>query len=123
MIDIDHFKMINDRYGHDVGDRVLAAVAKEIAKTAGTEVCRWGGEEFVVWFPDSREMCDPDDIRRGIEALDIPHPDGEQNIRVTVSVGAAQGTSEFDAMIQSADACLYQAKENGRNQVVRCRQG
>lgn len=118
MIDIDHFKKINDSHGHEAGDRVLACVAREIARIADTEVCRWGGEEFVVWFPDSEEMCDPDAIRRGIETLDIPLPDVQQPIHVTVSIGAVQGTDDFDALIQSADTCLYQAKENGRNQVV-----
>ena len=118
MIDIDHFKATNDRYGHEAGDRVLASVAREIARIADTEVCRWGGEEFVVWFPDSGEMCDPDSIRKGVEALDIQLPGGSETIHVTVSIGAAQGTNDFDALIQSADACLYQAKKNGRNQVV-----
>ena len=66
MIDIDHFKQVNDSYGHDIGDLVLASVAQRIEKEANTKVCRWGGEEFVVWFPEEKNMCDPERVRAQI---------------------------------------------------------
>lgn len=118
MIDIDHFKEVNDHFGHEAGDQVLAAVAEEIKRVSGTDVCRWGGEEFVVWFPDSREMCDPECIRKGVEQLDIRLQNGNEPLKVTVSIGAAKGRGDFDALIQRADQCMYQAKLSGRNQVV-----
>jgi diguanylate cyclase (GGDEF)-like protein len=62
MIDIDHFKRVNDSYGHDIGDLVLASVAQRIEMEANTKVCRWGGEEFVVWFPEEKNMCDPERV-------------------------------------------------------------
>ena len=119
MIDIDLFKNVNDNYGHDIGDIVLAAVAKEIEETAGTDVCRWGGEEFVVWFPDSRKICDPNKIRKAIENLVIKIPNSDKTLSVTVSIGMAKGSGDFETLVQLADECMYRAKENGRNQVVR----
>lgn len=118
IIDIDYFKKVNDTYGHEAGDLVLKKVSEEIGKTTGTEVCRWGGEEFVVWFPDSRQMCDPEDIRRNVEQLQIRLPKENNTIKVTVSIGVAAGMRDFDALVQSADKALYCAKVSGRNRVV-----
>lgn len=118
MIDIDHFKKVNDTYGHEAGDLVLEKVSDVIRKTTGTEVCRWGGEEFVVWFPDSRQMCDPESIRRNVELLQIRLPEENNPIKVTVSIGVAAGMRDFDALVQSADKALYCAKVSGRNRVV-----
>ncbi|MBQ9543617.1 MAG: GGDEF domain-containing protein [Clostridia bacterium] len=118
MIDIDFFKNVNDSYGHDAGDLVLARVAEEIAKISGNEVCRWGGEEFVVWFPDAGKVCDPEKLRKGIEALEIALPNSEKMLKVTVSIGAAKGADNFDMLVKRADELMYQAKQNGRNQAV-----
>ena len=117
MIDIDHFKHVNDSFGHDVGDLVLASVAREIKSIADTRVCRWGGEEFVIWFPDSEKMCDPEKIRAGIENMDITIPGSTKVIHVTVSVGVAKGTGNLGALIKAADEAMLLAKSNGRNQI------
>lgn len=117
MVDIDHFKNVNDSFGHDVGDLVLASVAQETAKRADTQVCRWGGEEFVVWFPDSRRMGDPEAIRRGVEEMVVHVPDCDKAIRVTVSIGVAKGSLSLDDLIKKADEAMYRAKVSGRNRV------
>ena len=117
MIDIDHFKHVNDSFGHDVGDLVLASVAREIKSIADTRVCRWGGEEFVIWFPDSEKMCDPEKIRAGIENMDITIPGSTKVLHVTVSVGVAKGTGNLGALIKAADEAMLLAKNNGRNRI------
>ena len=117
MIDIDHFKHVNDSFGHDVGDLVLASVAREIKSIADTRVCRWGGEEFVVWFPDSKKMCDPEKIRAGIENMDITIPGSSKVLHVTVSIGVAKGTQNLGALVKVADEAMLLAKNNGRNRI------
>lgn len=117
MADIDHFKRVNDSYGHEIGDLVLASVAREIDRTAGSRVCRWGGEEFVVWYPDSAGMCDPEEIRKAIEAMEVKIPGSEKVVRVTVSIGAAKGTGGLKELVRSADEAMLRAKEKGRNRV------
>ena len=117
MIDIDHFKHVNDSFGHDVGDLVLASVAREIKSIADTRVCRWGGEEFVIWFPDSEKMCDPEKIRAGIENMDITIPGSTKVLHVTVSVGVAKGTQNLGALVKVADEAMLLAKNNGRNRI------
>ena len=117
MIDIDHFKKVNDSYGHDVGDLVLAGVAEQIATNAGTKVSRWGGEEFVVWFSDSRDACDPEEIRRGVEGMIVQVPYCDKTVQVTVSVGVAWGTGELRELIKAADTAMFRAKDKGRNRV------
>lgn len=126
MIDIDHFKRYNDRYGHADGDgclkRVAASVAAEITEGSGLAV-RLGGEEFLVLLAGAG-MSDAvrfaERVRRRIRSCAIPHealgPDGI----VTVSVGAAAGpvsAHTFAELLSAADAALYAAKRNGRNQV------
>lgn len=117
MIDIDHFKNVNDSYGHDVGDLVLASVAREIQRMADTRVCRWGGEEFVVWFSDSGKMCDPEKIRASIEKTEIHIPNSEKVLHVTVSVGIAKGTEKLSTLVKDADEAMLQAKNKGRNRI------
>ena len=117
MIDIDHFKTVNDTYGHDVGDLVLAEVARQIVTHADTRVCRWGGEEFVIWFEDSRKACDPETIRRAVEEMSIRVPYCDKEVRVTVSIGVASGTEGLKPLVKAADEAMFRAKENGRNRV------
>ena len=117
MIDIDHFKKINDTYGHDVGDLVLNEVSRQIVTHANTRVCRWGGEEFVVWFEDSRKACDPEAIRRGVEGTSIRVPYSDKEVRVTVSIGVAVGTGGLKPLIRAADEAMFRAKKKGRNRV------
>jgi diguanylate cyclase (GGDEF)-like protein/PAS domain S-box-containing protein len=121
--DIDHFKQVNDQYGHPVGDLVLCEVGKTIERASrGTDfVARTGGEEFGMLFPDtSIEMARPvaERIRKAVAATSVTTPDGEC-IRVTISVGLAALTPAAapDQALASADVALYRAKEQGRNRV------
>jgi diguanylate cyclase (GGDEF)-like protein len=122
MVDIDHFKHINDAYGHGVGDEVLRTVANRL-RTAWPlfVVSRWGGEEFLAAGParDAVELAEiAERLRDAIEAL--PVSTAEHTIAVTVSVGGAvvaDGCSQT-AAIDWADQALYTAKEGGRNRVV-----
>ena len=119
ILDIDFFKKVNDTYGHDAGDVVLAQVAKKMEKALDTSVCRWGGEEFVAWFPDGlKDRKIIEELRNDIEKMDINTDAGL--IRVTVSMGAVtdNGDVVLEKLINRADECLYKAKHSGRNKVV-----
>lgn len=121
MVDIDHFKSINDNHGHAVGDQVLKLVAETLEKSTRKKdvVCRYGGEEFSVLLPDTDIVSAAvvaEKIRQSLEAL-MP-----ANIKVTTSVGLsslADKPSSPQDLLEYADQCLYVAKRNGRNQVVR----
>lgn len=124
MIDLDHFKHINDSAGHEAGDEVLRRVAGALQSQtrAGDIACRYGGEEFTVLLPGAtiavtRERAEL--VRRAVENENIPMP-GQSFSRVTVSIGVAafpkNGASCPDALAQ-ADRALYRAKQNGRNRV------
>jgi len=122
IIDIDHFKNINDTYGHPAGDQVLQGLAKGISDILrGDDVLfRWGGEEFLILSSDCDEKQAArlaERVRTQIESLAVYR--GEATIQVTVSVGAAQLQSgeNADSLISRADKALYQAKEKGRNRV------
>ena len=123
-LDIDHFKSINDRFGHDAGDKVLARVAKACsgAIRAHDVVGRIGGEEFLVVLPRASlaEACEVGErIRRAVEA--VRHDDIQPRLTVTISVGAAQSRPDDNgagALAKRADECLYAAKTTGRNRVI-----
>ncbi|MCA9064030.1 MAG: diguanylate cyclase [Planctomycetaceae bacterium] len=121
MVDIDHFKSINDNHGHAKGDEVLRRVAAVVMKTVSEDdvVCRYGGEEFSVLMPhtslDDAEMA-AERIRLAIMGLDF---DG---LRVTASLGSSSSLQEAESpqdLLDQADKCLYVAKRNGRNRVIR----
>ena len=120
MIDIDHFKVINDTHGHQTGDRVLIEVARRLRDNLrGTDVVgRWGGEEFVVLL----RYCGLRDALGAAEKLrrQVAESPFEQLCTVTVSIGATQLQSEDDvnSWLGRADAALYEAKRTGRNTVV-----
>jgi diguanylate cyclase (GGDEF)-like protein len=124
IFDIDHFKRVNDEYGHPIGDKVLCAVAslcKENLREADP-VARYGGEEFVALIletPAAVARLVGERMRKAVEDLVVPTEKG--NVHVTVSVGIAglDGTvSSLDTLINRADQALYAAKSRGRNQVV-----
>ncbi len=123
MIDADLFKRINDAHGHEVGDRVLQALAKTLRNTArSTDVVgRWGGEEFVVLM----SIRDCSEIRLACERLralvaSVAVPAGDRYVRITVSVGAteARPADDLAEVLTRADELMYEAKSGGRNRVV-----
>ncbi len=123
MADIDHFKRVNDTYGHEAGDEVLKAVAEALRSTArGADlVARFGGEEFVLVLPDtSAELAVriAERLRLAIEALSTDV--GGQVIRVTASFGIAQRAAQDSQLevLERADAALYCSKKDGRNRVT-----
>jgi two-component system cell cycle response regulator len=119
MIDLDHFKQINDVYGHDVGDVVLKRVAVDIALLPGISG-RLGGEEFCLLVESdlSAAVEIAQEFRRCIEKLEIYA--GEKPVVVTCSLGVTewQAGDTIDALLRRADMALYQAKNTGRNKVV-----
>lgn len=127
LIDADHFKTVNDTFGHAAGDAALIALAE-----IGTELtnawpgerlapfCRFGGEEFLALLPgcDETQVRDfAERLRRGIERRSIVGPDGKFSITVSIGVSAAQPGSCFDTALARADKALYIAKAAGRNRV------
>lgn len=123
LLDVDHFKAVNDGYGHQAGDRVLADLVTTVQeRIRETDVlCRWGGEEFLLLLPD----CDIADAEKMAEKIRSNVEDSltsysGRSIRVTVSCGVAQsGEGETEeALVQRADQALYRAKKEGRNRVV-----
>ncbi|MDQ6992729.1 MAG: diguanylate cyclase [Mariprofundus sp.] len=123
MIDIDHFKLINDTYGHAKGDEVLKKLADTCQQVMReTDVFgRLGGEEFAVLYPETNQqyaLLGAERIRKAVEQLEFS---SEGTLfHVTVSIGLAEKQacdSSFDIVLQHADAALYRAKDSGRNQV------
>jgi diguanylate cyclase len=121
VIDIDHFKNINDSFGHDIGDSVLISMANVLKKSLSTNhVYRLGGEEFVVLFKDIKDVQAKEwaeKIRQAVEQ-EIFHSHKE-DIKLTVSIGISslQPEQEFNDFLRAADEKLYQAKREGRNKV------
>lgn len=120
--DIDHFKKVNDTYGHAAGDDILIAVADTIRTSVrdGDTAARWGGEEIAVTLVGATEkdaVNKAEDIRRQVENIKFgKYPD----LRVTISAGVASAEtgSTFEAILDRADKALYKAKQAGRNRVV-----
>jgi len=124
LIDIDHFKSVNDTHGHATGDRALAAVASTLKhELRGCDlIARWGGEEFLVGLTSTDGtggVIAADRVRTAIESLFVRSDDGDI-VPLTVSVGVASRTSAeaFEGILERADRALYTAKELGRNRVV-----
>jgi len=119
-LDIDHFKQVNDRYGHDVGDLTLSSVAAAVAGAlrAGDQAARWGGEEFIVaaYRADrAAALALAERLRQAVAALKL-----ETAGSVTVSLGVAlyRDGDDLDSLVGRADKALYEAKAAGRNRVV-----
>jgi two-component system cell cycle response regulator len=126
LVDIDHFKRINDTFGHDVGDEVLKEFAVRLATNVrGIDLaCRYGGEEFVVIMPDT-ELKDAlriaERLRLHVAGTPFRAPGLGEPLSVTISVGVACTEGEGDtpdALLKRADEAVYEAKAHGRNQVV-----
>jgi diguanylate cyclase (GGDEF)-like protein len=124
LIDVDDFKKFNDRYGHVAGDGALRALAGVLQKSVRTTdlVARFGGEEFVVAFPRAtvdQALRRTEDLRIRLAATALPGT--PEPVSLTVSIGVASWPADgstFDAIFATADQRLYEAKENGKNQVV-----
>jgi diguanylate cyclase (GGDEF)-like protein len=125
LIDIDHFKRINDKHGHPVGDDVLVAVARTLRRAVRRidTVGRLGGEEFIIVLPGTgpeRAEAVAERVRRMVEEEKIVSEDNQ--VHVTVSVGAAvfpqEGLRGKISLLKAADDALYRAKKAGRNRIV-----
>jgi len=126
MIDVDHFKPINDEFGHVTGDAVLQQMATLFTRgvRAIDIAARYGGEEFAVVFPETDEMgamLVGERLREDVMRHRFLDPEGEPIGQLTISIGVASHGGDVktvDQLIKSADARLYEAKQNGRNVVV-----
>ncbi|HIV71382.1 MAG TPA: GGDEF domain-containing protein [Candidatus Aquabacterium excrementipullorum] len=128
MMDVDHFKAYNDRYGHPAGDECLRQVATALQthlRHPADLVARFGGEEFVVVMQEANEdaaACAADRLREAVQALNMRHEGSSSHTVVTISVGAATltpggGATTADKLVSCADRALYEAKRGGRNRV------
>lgn len=125
MVDIDHFKSFNDRWGHQLGDDGLRAVAEElrhIAARNGGLAARFGGEEFVLFLRADNAVHAKriaDELRTAVERIEIPHEETGATATLTTSIGVAlhtgSGSPDLSGLLGAADAALYEAKKNGRN--------
>ena len=142
MVDVDHFKKFNDKYGHDIGDQVLKKLASHLRQVRGGKAFRYGGEEFTLLFPnkdldEARLFCN--ELCRKVANSPFmlrnkkrPHKKpGETKstfkrreatpLKITISIGIAERSQSLpdpDAVIKQSDRALYKAKDNGRNQVA-----
>ena len=129
IIDIDHFKAVNDRYGHQIGDRVLKSLCELLIKEGRVTdvVARYGGEEIVILtiqtnISDTFNVAEK--LRKTVETsimVPVDKSEDREDIRITVSIGVAgldQQGFDSQAMIKKADMALYQAKSEGRNRVI-----
>jgi len=129
LTDIDHFKKVNDSYGHQVGDLVLQRFTQQISKTSRSYdfVGRYGGEEFIIGLPETnmeQSWLAAERMRKNIEEIDLTLPENPPvHVRVTASFGVASRVMKpyesVDSIIKLADDALYRAKAEGRNRVCR----
>jgi diguanylate cyclase len=125
MIDVDHFKNINDNFGHLVGDKVLKFIATTLLKQirGNDKVARFGGEEFAVILPNTNEdgaIQVAENLRAAVSARQLTTGSNSRPIgRITISVGVAlyRPDEDEETLISRADQCMYAAKHGGRNQV------
>ena len=125
MIDMDHFKMVNDTYGHDVGDVIIKKLSKTITENIKESdlAVRYGGEEFLVLLhgvdePEAIEIAE----RLRLKVADMKVKAGNEILQKTISIGVSMFPSDTDSVwkcIKFADIALYRAKESGRNRVIR----
>lgn len=121
ILDIDHFKSINDRYGHDCGDKVLCQVADVLADQVRISDClaRWGGEEFLVYLPGltlAGATRVAEKLRHSVEAYKFATLPG-LTVTISLGVGASEPGESFDTLFERVDKALFRAKRGGRNRV------
>lgn len=125
VLDIDHFKKVNDAYGHSAGDEVLVSFARHLRKTQRSSdiVARVGGEEFIILLPEisyKQALVVAERIRSSVEGLSVNISEIASPVRFTLSIGVSHyilGEGSADAMLHRADLGLYTAKKEGRNKV------
>lgn len=124
LIDLDYFKLINDKYGHSAGDEALRKLADQLRHTSryGTDdVARWGGEEFAVLLSDSGHqsaMRAAERIRRQIEMLQVNFHEDTIHLQASIGVIVCRKGEPLEMAMQRADLCLRQAKAQGRNRIM-----
>ena len=123
MLDIDHFKSVNDSYGHPVGDRVIKSLARLLNQRLrkGDLAARYGGEEFALMLPDTSIAGAYDvieDLRRQFAHIRFTHDDIEFSATFSAGIATCPPNGDMDALIAAADRALYQAKSTGRNRIV-----
>ena len=123
MVDIDHFKRVNDTHGHGVGDRVLKAVGRLLRQRLRTSdvAGRVGGEEFAIGLPDSglkSALAVFDELRVQLSRLRFHVDAGELSVTISGGVTLVAPGESIDAALARADAALYEAKRAGRNRVI-----
>ncbi len=123
LLDIDHFKQINDRYGHAEGDAVLKTVAGALKQSVrqGDVLARWGGEEFIVFLPETGlhdATLLAERLRVSIAALSVTGRVGTMAVTASIGVAERADHATLDALIAAADACLFESKQQGRNRVT-----
>ena len=121
MFDVDHFKEVNDKYGHNVGDEVLKTFSHTVNESLNGVVCRWGGEEFVAVFcDDDLKVEDLEEVSRIVKSH--TYYAEEKSFRITASVGICTepdfDVANIDLLIEKADEALYNAKDTGRDKIV-----
>ena len=127
VLDVDHFKALNDSKGHQQGDRYLVLLGAELTRIARRQTdtaARCGGEEFALILPGTIALdaaCIAESVRSAILALNLPHPASPTAPILTISIGVATATRDWlnapQELVAAADAALYAAKRNGRNRV------
>ena len=122
LVDLDHFKAVNDTYGHEIGNQALQHLAEILRSEVRTTdiVCRYGGEEFAMIFPETHlnlAVKVADRIREQIAANPVPLEDGEINLTASMGASVYMKTSVLDIedFVDSVDKYLYEAKQSGRN--------
>lgn len=123
LLDVDHFKAINDKHGHDVGDEVLKEIAFRLrsALRSHDSVARWGGEEFLILLSKTDRdgaVVAAEKARQAVAAEPIAAGAAMLNVTVTAGVAVCPPAGAIDAVLKEADRALYCGKENGRNQVI-----
>ncbi len=123
MFDLDHFKKINDAFGHQAGDDVLVAFVERVQAGLRGHDCvgRYGGEEFLVIAPGSEGRTDEGLYERlgaAVAGAPIPTKEGEVSLTVSIGVASGKGCGTVDELLAAADAALYEAKASGRNRVA-----
>jgi len=122
MFDIDHFKKVNDEFGHSIGDQVLIHLSRLIRGLVrqGDLLIRWGGEEFLILLPSTHiEEAGPfaERIRQNVACEKFP---GAGAITISLGVAQLRDGDSTDTVLKRVDHALYQAKQDGRNRVVMC---